>query len=99
MTTQFAKFKGPDARITILTAVAKGSIYRNEVYGEVLADTLGIGVLKRSTLYALMNELIATEYMSDSVPLMLTDKGWQTLQNELARVERQRLVLKSRLHR
>ena len=85
-------------RIAILTAIAEGPLTKSEIPKKVLSDTVAAVVLKKSSAYQLINKLIERGYITQTAPYDLTDTGWRTLQNELKRIEYQRLILKQRLH-
>ena len=85
-------------RIAILTAVAAGPISKARIADAVLADSVAAIVIKLSTTYFPISELTKAGYLQINGSYTLTDKGWRTLQNELKRIEQQRLILKTRLH-
>ena len=86
-------------RLAILLATADGPIDKSRIYDAVAADSVGALVMKKSSLYRLISELMKLSYLESKGALTLTDKGWRTLQGELKRIEHQRLILKHRLHR
>src|SRR3954467_12256943 len=85
-------------RLAILMAISGGGIEKARVADAVLSDLVGAIVLKSSTTYYLISELLDSKYIEGSGDYFLTDKGWRTLRNELNRIERQRSILKQRLH-
>ena len=86
-------------RMAILIALADGSIDKAKIAEAVIADTVGAVILRKSTAYYLINELTNQAYIEKRGSYSLTDKGWRILQQELKRIEQQRLILKLRLHR
>jgi DNA-binding PadR family transcriptional regulator len=85
-------------RQAILIALAGGPLDRAEVASTIIGDTIGALVLSKSSFYRLINESEVKGYIEARGAYYLTDKGWRTLHQELNRIERQRLILKQRLH-
>ena len=86
-------------RIAILMAVADGPIDRAAISDVIVANSIGVILVKKSTLYHLISELIEQDYIKRQGSLTLTDKGWRVLHDELSRIEQERLILKQRLHK
>lgn len=84
--------------MAILIAVSGGPIDKSDIYDTIVGDTLGAIAIKKGSLYLLVKELIANDYLEEPDALKLTDKGWLALRNELSRVNQQSYILKIRLH-
>jgi hypothetical protein len=83
-------------RLAILLAFAGGAYTPAEVARQIIGDSVGGILIRRSSYFRLINELNERGYI-DLTTYRLTEKGWKTIEHEAFRTEQWSRLARQRL--